>query len=123
MRRVFMLITCLGASVLLLYSWGRSQDPGAPGGPPPAPLPAPPVRDLSRIAERPYEEVQAIVRRHQDELMKVPGVYEVGEKGILVGVFVHTNAQGERSLPRCPPRSKGSRWRCARSTSCHCLPG
>lgn len=98
MRRVFIIIACIGVGIILLHSWGRSQDSRETGGHPPAPLPAPPVRDLPRIAGRPYEEVRAIARRHQEELMKVPGVYivGVGEKGILVGVFVHTTAQGEK---------------------------
>jgi hypothetical protein len=93
MLRSILIGTCLGIGVILLRIWVFSPQEVAS-----QPVAPSPTRELPQIAGLPYEEAQAIVRRHQEGLMKVPGVYivEAGGKGILVGVFVHTNAQGEK---------------------------
>lgn len=54
--------------------------------------------DPNLVAGMPYEEAQTIVARHREALMKVPGVYGVGtgSAGILVAVYVHTDAQGRK---------------------------
>lgn len=54
--------------------------------------------ELPPVAGKPYEEAHAIVERHRKELMQVPRVYYVGlgDKGILVGVVVHTHDQTKK---------------------------
>jgi hypothetical protein len=56
---------------------------------------APPVRELPSIAGIPYEEAQAIVERHREDLMQVPGVYDVGigDGGIIAGITIHSPDQ------------------------------
>jgi hypothetical protein len=89
MRRVFMLIACIGAGIILLRSWGLSHGPEETTKQPPAPLPTPTVREMPLVAGIPYGEAQAIVKRHRQELMKVSGVSAVGvgKSGILIEIF------------------------------------
>src|SRR5712692_4306929 len=62
-----------------------------------------------------YEEVQAVVSRHQDELQQIPGVGMVagGVDRIIVGVIVHTDERGEKpatlppALQAIPPTLEG----------------
>jgi len=80
MRKAFLGVLSLVLSFVVLQTWARApqekdNDPS--------------VRELPPIAGAPYETVQAIVKRHEKELMQLPGVYfvGVGAKGILVGIL------------------------------------
>lgn len=87
-------------SIVSLYTWGEShQEEGS------RPEGAPPTREMLPVAGIPFEEARAILKRHRAELRQLPEVYNVGlgDGGILVGVYVHTNAQGEKP-PTLPPR-------------------
>ncbi len=99
--RVVMTLVCLGA--WLLASEARSG-PLADRG---SSSQLPPAQEFNTVAGMPYDEAEAIVKRHQQELMQVPGVYDVavGNEGILVAVFVYTNDKGEKPAT-LPPEIK-----------------
>jgi hypothetical protein len=73
MRRVFIIIACIGASILLLQSWAQGPQEKK-GYPPYTPRLAVPGQPIAGI---PFDEALKIYERHEEELRHLPGSISV----------------------------------------------
>lgn len=97
-----------GSLLLALYSGGQGRTQETVMSPPER-------RGYDPEAIHRYEQMQALAARYRDELSQIPGVYTIsaGVDRIIIGIFVHTDAQGNKpatlppALQAIPPTLDG----------------
>jgi hypothetical protein len=90
MLRLILIGACLVIGVMLLRNWTLSPQEAAS-----QPMIPSPTREPPQIAGLPYEEAEAIVKRHRSELMKIPGVQGISirTRGFLIQMIIYSETR------------------------------